>query len=263
MDTPVIPASVPERRLILIRHGQTEYNRTGRMQGQLDTDLSDVGLAQARATAAATAGWNVSAVYSSDLARARDTAQVLAEGWGAEVTTDRRLRETDLGRWQAGSHEEIDRDYPGQRAYWRHDPAWSPPEGESRLEVAARASSLVEELMAGDAFDHGDVVIVAHGGTIGALTAKLLGFPTCLYPALTSLGNVRWSQLLARPRFVGGADTHSAPAIDGSTVPLVPFTSEDWWREPQWMLEGWNVAAVSPGGETGGIGGNPDEGSER
>lgn len=263
MAHPVSRSAAHQRRLILIRHGQTEYNRAGRMQGQLDTDLSEVGFAQARATAIATANWNVSAVYSSDLARARDTAKVLAEAWGVDVTTDPRLRETDLGLWQAGSHQEIDRDYPGQRAYWRHDPTWAPPQGESRLEVAARAASLVDELMAGDVFDGGDVVVVAHGGTIGALTAKLLGLPTELYPTLTSLGNVRWSQLIARPRFVGGEETHSVPAIDGSTVPLVPSSSEDWWREPLWMLEGWNVAAVPPGAAGGDISGNPDEGSAR
>lgn len=235
-----------ERRLILVRHGQTEYNRTGRMQGHLDTDLSDIGREQARIMATATKHWNVSRLISSDLRRARDTAAELATQWDIPVEIDVRLRETDLGLWQGASHQDVDRDYPGQRSYWRHDPRWAPPQGESRLHVAERAAEVVKELMASDSFEHGVVVLVAHGGTIGALTAKLLDLPEEHYLVFSSLKNVQWSQLVARPRFVGEDDdmVHSAPAIDGSTVPLVPSSSENWWEDPRWLIEGWNMSAA-------------------
>ncbi|QFQ02000.1 Glucosyl-3-phosphoglycerate phosphatase [Corynebacterium urogenitale] len=248
------------RRLVLVRHGQTEYNKTGRMQGQLDTELSEAGFAEARSVAKQIAEWNVSAVYSSDLKRAVDTAGILAQSWGLDVITDQRLRETDLGVWTGASHTEVDQDYPGQRAYWRHDPTWAPPKAETRLEVAERAHSLVNELMETDVFDRGMVVMVAHGGTIGALTAQLLNLPVSHFSMFSGLGNVRWSQLVARQKFVSAGGRTSDPAIDGSTVPVVPRKDENWWRDPHWHLEGWNMS-VAPGTapvQTA----SPDEGGE-
>lgn len=248
-----------ERRLILIRHGQTEYNTTGRMQGQLDTPLSAVGISQAREVAAAAVEWNVSHVVASDLERAQDTAKVLADAWGLKVHTDARFRETDLGRWQGGSHQEIDRDYPGQRAYWRHDPHWSPPEGETRLEVAERAFAGVQDLMASDSFS-GTVVVVAHGGTIAALTSRLLDIPAQHYPMFTRLGNTCWAELVARPASPFGDEVldvpRTDPAVDGSIVPVIPAVPTDWWRAPQWFLEGWNVGVSSMSQSAP----NPDEG---
>lgn len=248
-----------ERRLILVRHGQTDYNATGRMQGQLDTELSDVGRAQAMEAAQVLRERKVSHVWSSDLIRARDTARILADAWGCDVTEDPRLRETDLGLWQGASHTEVDKDYPGQRAYWRFDPTWAPPGGETRLQVAERAHELVMETMCTEAFDDGDVVMVAHGGTIGALTARLLDVPHNHYLVFSGLGNVCWSQLLARPRFVSGDGVCSEPAIDGTTVPLVPNTAKDWWKNPKWHLEGWNVG-VNAAAPTQAA--SPDEGGE-
>lgn len=248
-----------ERRLILIRHGQTEYNATGRMQGQLDTELSAVGRAQAAEAAEVLRRWPVGTVVSSDLVRAADTARILASSWGVDVTLDARLRETELGQWQAASHAEVDRDYPGQRAYWRHDPTWAPPGGETRFDVADRAQAVVRELMETDAFDRGHVVLVAHGGTIAALTARLLGLSREDFPIFTGLGNVCWSQLVACPRFTVAEGQGSRPAIDGSTVPLVPHSSPEWWREPRWHLEGWNVGVTAAAQESGP---SPDEGGE-
>ena len=258
-------ARVADRRLVLIRHGQTEYNATGRMQGQLDTELSAVGREQARAAAEVLAEWNVSRVIASDLDRAQETARILAAPWGIEVETDRRLRETDLGAWQGASHQEVDAAYPGQRAYWKHDPEWAPPQGESRMQVAERAFAVVDELMNTDSFEGGLVVMVAHGGTIGALTARLLGLPASHSLVFSGLGNVCWSQLLARPQFVSAQGDASQPAVDGSTVPLMPSNDEQWWKSPKWFLEGWNVhanaaapaGAPSPdeGGDAGGAGG--------
>lgn len=117
------------RRLILLRHGQTEYNATRRMQGHLDTVLSDAGWSQAEAAADFLATLPIGKIISSDLARARDTAAVVGKRLGIDVTTDPRLRETDLGEWQAKTIDEVDTDYPGARAIWRHDATWAPPVG--------------------------------------------------------------------------------------------------------------------------------------
>ncbi|MDN6259840.1 MAG: histidine phosphatase family protein, partial [Corynebacterium sp.] len=108
----------------------------------------------------------------------------------------------------------------------RLNPTWAPPNGETRLEVSDRASELVDELMADDAWDAGTVMLVAHGGTIAALTSRLLGIPTEHYPMFGGLGNARWSQLVARPTVDLGD-----PAL---------------WREPRWFLEGWNVGVAAP-----------------
>ncbi len=112
------------RRLILIRHGQTTYNATGRMQGHLDTKLSAVGYEQAKGAAAMLRDKNISAIVCSDLIRARETARVIGEELGLEPSIDARLRETNLGDWQGMSSVEVDEEFPGARAIWRHDPTW-------------------------------------------------------------------------------------------------------------------------------------------
>lgn len=235
-----------QRRLILIRHGETEYNATKRMQGQLDTTLSPVGIAQAKAAAADMAEWNVAALYTSDLQRATHTAELLNTHWNLPIHTDSRLRETHLGAWTGKTHEDVDSSYPAQRLYWRHDATWSPPGGENRRQVAERAFELVQELMHTDIFDHGMVVMVAHGGTIGALTARLLGLPSGHFTMFSGLGNVRWSQLVARPRFTSSTAPLSAPASDGSQVPDLTHVPAQWWVNPDWHLEGWNMSTAAP-----------------
>lgn len=188
------------RRLILLRHGETDYNAARRMQGQLDTDLTATGVEQARAAAEELRGSGVSKIVSSDLTRARRTAEIVAGALGLEVTEDARLRETHLGAWQGLTHAEVDATDGGIRTYWRNNPGWAPPEGESRLEVARRARPVVDELMQtyrgwGDSA----VLLVAHGGTIAALTASLLGLAQDQYPLLKGLGNANAARLSALP----------------------------------------------------------------
>lgn len=210
------------RRLIMMRHGQTTYNAGRRMQGQLDTPLSDVGLAQAHAAADWLVDRDIVTIVSSDLSRARDTAEIIGEKLGLNVELDPRLRETHLGTWQGMTHTEVDEAFEGARAAWRHDPAWTPPQGESRLDVAGRARPVVDKLMRDADWDGHSVLLVAHGGTIAALTANLLGLEHAQYPLLKGLNNTNTSQLVARPRFGG----------DGS------------WDETEWYLEAWNQGAA-------------------
>ncbi|MCF8606474.1 histidine phosphatase family protein [Gordonia sp. HY442] len=213
------------RRLILLRHGQTVYNATQRMQGQLDTDLSDLGVEQAQIAGRAIATRSPLVIVSSDLRRAHETAKAIGTVTGQDVTTDERLRETDLGDWQGMTHTEVDTASPGARRHWRDDATWSPPAGESRVDVGARMVPVVAKLVAGlDDWGRGDdpdapVVLVAHGGCIAALTARLLGLPVANWPILGGLANTAWVQLSG----------HSATDAD----------------DPVWRLDVWNASAES------------------
>jgi glucosyl-3-phosphoglycerate phosphatase len=188
------------RRLVMLRHGQTDYNATNRMQGQLDTDLSDLGRNQAVAAAEVLAKRQPLLIVSSDLRRALDTAVALGERSGLPVEVDTRLRETHLGDWQNLNHVEVDAKWPGARLAWRNDATWAPHGGESRVDVAERGLPLVRELIV-DQTEWGTdeperpVVLVAHGGLIAALTAALLKLPVANWPALGGMGNASWVQL--------------------------------------------------------------------
>jgi probable phosphoglycerate mutase len=199
------------RRLVLLRHGQTEYNAGSRMQGQLDTDLSDLGRMQAVAAAEVLAKRQPLLIVSSDLRRALDTALALSERAGLPVSVDTRLRETHLGDWQGMTHLEVDAVAPGARLAWRDDARWAPHGGESRIDVAERSLPVVADLVAGQAewgVDEADrpVVLVAHGGLIAALTAALLRLPVDNWPILGGMGNASWVQLSGHSEPDAGAD---------------------------------------------------------
>lgn len=219
------------RRLILLRHGQTEFNAGSRMQGQLDTVLSDLGRAQAEAAAEVLRKRHPLLIVSSDLWRAYDTATVLAEHNGLPVRVDTRLRETHLGDWQGLTHEEVDAAAPGARVAWRDNARWKPHGGESRVDVAARSEPLVAELVAGEpAWGSADadrpVVLVAHGGLIAALTAALLRLPVENWPALGGMANASWTQLSGYSDDSGGADD---------------------FADVRWRLDVWNASAQVAG----------------
>jgi glucosyl-3-phosphoglycerate phosphatase len=208
----------------MLRHGQTEYNAGSRMQGQLDTDLTDLGREQAGAAAEVLAKRQPLVIMSSDLRRALDTAMSLGERAGIPVLVDPRLRETHLGEWQGMTHLEVDAVAPGARLVWRNNSRWAPPGGESRVDVADRSMPLVSELIAGQAewgLDEPDrpVVLVAHGGLIAALTAALLGLPVDNWPILGGMGNASWVQLSG----------HCAPDAAPSDI--------------RWRLDVWNASA--------------------
>ncbi|MFY2859311.1 glucosyl-3-phosphoglycerate phosphatase [Mycobacterium sp. THU-M104] len=194
------------RRLVMLRHGQTAYNRGSRMQGQLDTQLSELGRAQAVAAAEALGKQQPLLIVSSDLRRAYDTATTLGERAGVAVRVDERLRETRLGDWQGLTHAQIDAEAPGARLAWRENATWAPHGGESRVDVAARSLPLVIELVRGNP-EWGDphqpdrpVVLVAHGGLIAALSAALLKLPVGNWPILGGMGNASWVQLSGHSR---------------------------------------------------------------
>lgn len=228
------------RQIILLRHGQTDYNATGRMQGHLDSVLSEVGRDQAHAVGEYFREYRprISRIVSSDLLRAADTARIVAQHLDLDVHLDQRLRETNLGSWQGMARTEVDTDYPGQRAVWRHDATWAPPGGESRVDVAQRALPVVTEFMdSADGWDEGALLIVAHSGTIISLTSALLGLGHEQIPLLTGMGNTRFAQLSARPQF--DREAHESALRAGTTVAAPTFDS----TPAQWYLDGWNLGA--------------------
>jgi glucosyl-3-phosphoglycerate phosphatase len=161
------------RRLLILRHGQSEWNAEGRWQGWVDVALTEVGEAQARARGEALAAAGIAApvVYASDLRRAARTAELIAEAIGARVIADARLRERHGGEWQGHTAAEIDERWPGLREQWRRRELHAPPGAESDDDVLGRFDDALPGIVAATAADH-DAVIVTHGGMLRLLANR-------------------------------------------------------------------------------------------
>jgi 2,3-bisphosphoglycerate-dependent phosphoglycerate mutase/probable phosphoglycerate mutase len=187
------------RRLVLVRHGQSDFNAEGRMQGHLDSGLTELGVIQVRRAGTALAAFEPVRLISSDLARAARSADEIALACGLPVKLDTRLRETHLGRWQGLTTDDVARVWPGALERWRTDPDWTPPGGESRVDVAARSLPVVRELDAEFADDPPSTVLLcAHGGVITALSCALLGLEQPSWTVFGGLGNACWVVLARR-----------------------------------------------------------------
>lgn len=163
-------------RLLLVRHGETAWNATGRFQGQLDTDLNVAGQRQATAVAESLASEEINAVYASDLRRAYDTAVAIAARHPVTVRAEPRLRQMDFGSWQGLTYAQMQEQDPERFADWNADRVnQCPPGGESLSQVATRLTSLLDQVRA----QHADqtVVLVSHGGTVRLMLCLLLGHP--------------------------------------------------------------------------------------
>lgn len=182
--------------LFVWRHGRTEWNDTGRFQGQLDPPLDEVGHGQARAAAAALATLHPAAIVSSDLDRARSTAAYLASATGVEVTYDARLREIDVGEWGGLTRPDIEVRFPETwQAFLRGEDVRREG-GENLAEVTVRAAAACAEHLA--RAPGSPLVLVTHGGTSRALVLSLLGLPVSYGAAFAALGNARWAALVRR-----------------------------------------------------------------
>ena len=109
-------SSTAQRRIIILRHGETDHNAAGIWQGQLDTELSDRGLAQAKACGPAVMALGPSRIVSSDLRRAAVTAQAVARAGGIPLSLDPRFREIHAGQWQGMDNTEVSARFPEERA---------------------------------------------------------------------------------------------------------------------------------------------------
>lgn len=163
-------------RLLLVRHAETVWNASGRIQGQADPPLSERGNLQCEAVAARLEGTRVDRVVSSDLARARATAAAIARrhpGLGVEL--DPRLREVDLGEWEGVTREALASDWPELFQAWRRRPSWDlVPGGEGTAAFEARVRAGVEEVCMG-AGEADTVVAVTHIGVIRIVLSLAIG----------------------------------------------------------------------------------------
>jgi broad specificity phosphatase PhoE len=179
-------------RIILWRHGRTEWNVVARFQGQADIPLDEVGYEQAGRAAEVLAGYQPSVLYSSDLSRCYQTADVLARRCGLEIITDKRLREIHVGSWEGLLGEEVKAADPelARRLRAGEDVRRSPT-GESPTEVAERMSEALAEI-AEAAEDHSTVVVVTHGlaGRVG--TCRFVELPFDQWRRFGGLSNCAW-----------------------------------------------------------------------
>ena len=174
---PAFPSEERNRltlRLILARHGQTEWNIQRRYQGQTDIPLNETGYQQAAALARCLADIDLDAIYASPLKRATSTAQVIAQPHGQPVLPEPRLREMSFGRWGGMTFSEIQEHEPERVAAWMADPMHiPPPEGETLAQVTARVQSALNDVL--QTHPQGTVLWVAHGGALRVLLNLALG----------------------------------------------------------------------------------------
>jgi len=185
-------AGMSRPRILLWRHGRTQWNVESRWQGQSDIPLDEVGLEQARMAADALVDYEPTAIFSSDLMRAHDTAKLLAEKVGLPITVDQRLRETDGGEWEGLTQGEIREKYDEHLHRWLND--MSVPagiRGESRVDVSARISSAVLDIAS--RFDSGTIVFATHGGAIRDGVAGILGLPAKEIALFKVINNCAWA----------------------------------------------------------------------
>lgn len=151
--------------ILLARHGETDDNRPPlRFQGWRDTPLNDTGREQAHGLAERLSGCGIAAIWSSDLIRARETAEIVGERLRLPVSLDARLREGSRGRWEGHRFEEIERQEPELYAAWRDaEPSFRFPGGETLEEQQARVKAALGEIHAAGALPS---LVVCHGGSI-------------------------------------------------------------------------------------------------
>ena len=203
-------------RIVLWRHGRTEWNLDNRFQGQADIPLDSVGIEQAAGAAPVLAAFAPVALYSSDLSRAYRTAMALADLTGLPIQTDKRLREIDVGSWEGLHGSEVRAQNPDLAAQlWRGEDVRRSPTGESPSEVAQRVAEALTEIA--EAVPDGSTVVVATHGLAGRVGAcQLVGLPFESWRLMGGLSNCAWISI----------DRHRSGAY--------------------WRIEAYNAAAPPP-----------------
>lgn len=165
-------------RLVLIRHGQTAWNKSGKYQGQSDVALSEEGLEQARCLAEHFPVEKLDAVYASDLSRAMVTAETVAQKFGLEVRPEPAFRELSFGKWEGLTYAEIVAGWPEAMAnFLTHPDIMEIPQGESFPQVQQRAMARLREIVAEhEPHDH-TVGIFAHGAVLRTILTGIMQMP--------------------------------------------------------------------------------------
>jgi len=186
------------QRIVLVRHGQTEWSASGRHTGKADIPLTDVGRAQAAALGPVLGRYRFAQVLTSPRSRAMDTCRLALPGLPAEVDAD--LQEWDYGDYEGMTSAQIRETVPGWTV-WSHPS----PGGESAADVARRADAVLTRCRAID----GDVLLVAHGHLLRVLAARWLGLdPSCGRLFLLDPGTV---SVLGHDREVAALASWNAP----------------------------------------------------
>ncbi len=191
---------MPEaRRLVLLRHGRTSWNAIDRAQGHTDVQLDDVGREQGRDAAQCLASLRPAGLWTSDLARAYETARLVQDATGLEPTPDQRLREFDVGVRSGLTRTEFAERYPEQfRAWSSGTPGPLVAGEESPDDVAGRILPALSELLS--TVDAGEVgLVVGHGSAIRVGIFALIGWPLSAIRSLRVLDNGAWAVLEQRP----------------------------------------------------------------
>ena len=160
--------------LVLVRHGETDWNRDQRFQGHADPPLNENGRRQALTLASELGGEPFVAAYASPLRRAYETGRILADALGLELTTDDRLEEVDVGSWSGLTRSDVEARFPdGFRRWLAHGHGWD--DGESYDELGARVVSGLTAIA--NAHPAGSVLVVTHGGPIRSALASARDIP--------------------------------------------------------------------------------------
>ncbi|WP_322091557.1 histidine phosphatase family protein [Paraburkholderia bannensis] len=160
-------------QILFIRHGETDWNRIKRIQGHIDIPLATSGVDQAALLGASLAraareGARLDAIWSSDLMRAQQTAQPIAQALGLTVQLTEGLRERNYGAFQGHDSDQIAERFPDEYAHWQtRDPGFAPPDGESQRELYHRVLHALEPILA--KHPEGRIACVAHGGVLDCI----------------------------------------------------------------------------------------------
>ena len=186
-------------RIVVWRHGQTDWNKINRFQGHSDIPLNEVGKVQVTRAAQVLAGMNPTQIISSDLGRARDTAQALADLTGLTVAMDADLRETNGGLWEGKTGaENRAEDFHNFIRWIDGDDNPAGTTGERRSEVAERAVRAIKKAL-GEETDQ-LLVVTTHGGTARCILGSLLELPMSRWGVIGGLSNASWSIVERNPR---------------------------------------------------------------
>ncbi|MFZ2749761.1 MAG: histidine phosphatase family protein [Propioniciclava sp.] len=184
----------PRTRLVLVRHGETDSNASGRFQGQADIPLNDTGRAQAGAVAARMVEFAPARIVASDLSRAQATASAIAEATGAPLLTEPLLREINIGAWEGKTAAQVALEYP-----WYPDALRSgedfrrSPSGETALEAGARIVRALEAIAR--AYPGQTTVVVGHGLALRSGLCQLVGLGHAGTHLLGGLSNCSWTEV--------------------------------------------------------------------
>jgi len=218
---------VNSNKVLIWRHGQTDWNLVNRFQGHSDIPLNRVGEFQAKHAAAILAGMEPTQIISSDLGRAQNTAKYLSELTKVEIKIDARLRETDGGKWEGKTGaENRESDFANFVRWIDGEDLPAGTTGEKRSEVAARTTAVIEEALAGKKDQL--LVITTHGGAARCILGSFLQLPLSHWGKIGGLSNASWSVL---------EETHKGWHLaehNAGSIPEPVFGEESGAVAPDW-----------------------------